>query len=677
MFLDKPIAVFKDTVNRLISHKDFRSDDLAQIINIFQAGNSYAGVPIDEVTSYRQATAFACKRLISGTLASFPLIVYERLPDGGKREAFEHPLHDLLLNAPNPNMTADTFIQNAICQEFDYGNEYAFIEWDKKGQVEALWPLPGGATTMMASAGSFDPLNQDPEGYYYVSILSKNPIIPLSVNLLPPEVLHVPFFPTMHQWIGWSKQMTELCGGPMGLGLAEDEQTMAYYKNGMTFGDIIEMDREFKDDAEMKRMLNILKKGKVGPFNAWKPTFLPPGMKISKSNSTLQESQNVEHRRFQVEEICRLFQVPAHLINAEKASAKANVEQQNLEFAEYNLLPHCKKYEQETTNRCFVGRERGRYFVEFDIDELLRADFDTRQKGLAVQRQNGIINANEWRRAEGLDPIDDPDMNAYLVLSNMGGIGNQANANTVQNQLEDKTQDEEGDEEDRSWSILEPVFTDVISRICTKEERYIRELATKGECRDMKVFYEKLVTPNIGTFLEAPVKSLLRFANDEDSADELIKDIESRYDKNFKSRSAMFILKEEYNMQSAQRELMEIIRSKLEKRGVIGFHHYPLADADQSWDASAATKDSEPEDLKKQCAWFDSGSPDLKGSYKLPHHMGKADGYKTVWKGVAAAYASVKGSHGNKPAIPSGDIAGVKAHLKKHYEEFGKDFPEE
>jgi len=113
------------------------------------------------------------------------------------------------------------------------------------------------------------------------------------------------------------------------------------------------------------------------------------------------------------------------------------------------------------------------------------------------------------------------------------------------------------------------------------------------------------------------------------------------------------------------------------KKGAIPFHHYALAEEDEAWDNAAVIKASDTEDLAAICAWKADKEPEdlTKADFKLPHHLGKADGYKTVWKGVAAAMAVLRGSRGGAD-IPEADMDAVEKHLAKHYEEFGKDVPE-
>lgn len=115
-------------------------------------------------------------------------------------------------------------------------------------------------------------------------------------------------------------------------------------------------------------------------------------------------------------------------------------------------------------------------------------------------------------------------------------------------------------------------------------------------------------------------------------------------------------------------------QEEMEAKGVISYHRYPLAQEGADWDAGKEVRGAEVSDLKKMCTWFDSKNPDLKTSYKLPHH--RSDGkYSTVWRGVAAAMAALLGARGGVQ-IPDSDKKSVYNHLKKHYADFDKEVPD-
>jgi hypothetical protein len=121
-------------------------------------------------------------------------------------------------------------------------------------------------------------------------------------------------------------------------------------------------------------------------------------------------------------------------------------------------------------------------------------------------------------------------------------------------------------------------------------------------------------------------------------------------------------------------EIAETLTKMLERRGVIGYHHYPLADEDTAWDAGEVIRKSDVADLRKICAWFDGANAEDKSAYKLPHHLIKDDEYKTCWRGVAAAMGALLGARGGAK-IPGNDRHAVYTHLAKHYKEFKKEPP--
>lgn len=108
-------------------------------------------------------------------------------------------------------------------------------------------------------------------------------------------------------------------------------------------------------------------------------------------------------------------------------------------------------------------------------------------------------------------------------------------------------------------------------------------------------------------------------------------------------------------------------------KGVIPYKKHPLAPESAPWDAGKEVAQATPEQLKEMCAWYDTSKPDVKSSYKLPHHYVR--NFTTVWRGVAAAMAALLGARGGVN-IPDADKKGVYNHLAKHYAEFNKTPPE-
>jgi hypothetical protein len=356
--------------------------------------------------------------------------------------------------------------------------------------------------------------------------------------------------------------------------MAMDAYAESFFANGATLGGIFEMEKVLPKPLE-DRLVADWQKKTTGIGNAFNPLFIPPGFKWTQTSSSMADSQNVEHRRFQFEEICRLFGVPTHLVGGQ-GSTRSTVEQQSLEFVEYCLRPLCTKYETAFTNKCFLGDEKGRFKVEIDMNSLLRADYETRQHGLAIQRQNGVISANEWRKSEGRNPLDPklvPGADDYLVLSNMGSEGQQQST-AMSKALSDKMNKpavSAGDKKDaveedpaNADRAFEPVFTDAVSRLVAREQHYLEEAATKVESRaDPKAFYESIQPIDSRKYLGAPIQSYLIATGHKDNSETTMATLDNRYRARFEGRASKFILSDEYSADEATTDTLDLLGKAL------------------------------------------------------------------------------------------------------------------
>ena len=142
------------------------------------------------------------------------------------------------------------------------------------------------------------------------------------------------------------------------------------------------------------------------------------------------EAQFLETRKFQVEEICRIYRVPPHLIGDLSRSTFANIEHQSIDFATHTIRPWLVRIEQAMNRALFSENEKGRFYVQFNIDGLMRGDYKSRMEGYAIARQNGWMSANDIRELENMNPIAEEDGgNEYLVNGNMIRIAQAAQNN--------------------------------------------------------------------------------------------------------------------------------------------------------------------------------------------------------------------------------------------------------
>ena len=157
-----------------------------------------------------------------------------------------------------------------------------------------------------------------------------------------------------------------------------------------------------------------------GTSNTGKVLVLEEGVKYQQIAIPPEEAQFLETRKFQIDEIARLYRVPPHMIGDLEKSSFNNIEQQSLEYVKYTLNPWVVRWEQSLQKALFTPSEQHRYFVKFNVDGLLRGDYQSRMQGYAIGRQNGWLSANDIREMENMNPIaDEEGGNYYLINGNM------------------------------------------------------------------------------------------------------------------------------------------------------------------------------------------------------------------------------------------------------------------
>ena len=143
-------------------------------------------------------------------------------------------------------------------------------------------------------------------------------------------------------------------------------------------------------------------------------------MKYTPISIAPNEAQFLETRKFQIDEIARIFRVPPHMVGDLEKSSFSNIEQQSLEFVKYTLDPWVARWEQAMVRALLTPEEKKRYFFKFNVDGLLRGDYQSRMNGYATARQNGWMSANDIRELENMDRIpEELGGDLYLINGNM------------------------------------------------------------------------------------------------------------------------------------------------------------------------------------------------------------------------------------------------------------------
>lgn len=371
----------------------------------FLFGRTTSGKPVNERTAMQTTAVYACVRILAEAIASLPLHVYEYQDDGGKKLVHDHPLYYLLHDEPNPEMTSFVFRETLMSHLLIWGNAYAQIIRDGAGRVLGLYPLlPDKMEVQRDDRGNIY--------YVYSRNSDENPMFKEygNIKLKAEDVLHIPGL-GFDGLIGYSP--IAMAKNAVGMTLACEEYGASFFANGANPGGVLEHPGVLKDPSKVRESWNSVYRG---VNNAHKIAVLEEGMKYQQIGIPPEEAQFLETRKFQINEIARLYRIPPHMVGDLDKSSFSNIEQQSLEFVKYTLDPWVIRWEQSLQRSLLLPGEKGKYFIKLNVDGLLRGDYQSRMNGYAVGRQNGWFSANDIREMENMNPIPDEEGgNLYLV----------------------------------------------------------------------------------------------------------------------------------------------------------------------------------------------------------------------------------------------------------------------
>ena len=371
-------------------------------------GGSVSGKQVNERTSMQMTAVYSCVRILSEAVASLPLNVYRYTETGGKEKAIDHSLYRLLHDEPNPEMSSFIFRETLMTHLLLWGNAYAQIIRNGKGEVIALYPLMPDRMTV----------DRDSNGRLYYKYRKSNDDAPTMesgvVSLAPSDVLHVPGL-GFDGLVGYSP--IAMAKNAIGLAIAAEEYGSKFYANGAAPSGVLEHPGTLKDPTRVRDSWNSTF---GGSSNSHKIAVLEEGMKYTPISISPNEAQFLETRKFQINEIARIFRVPPHMVGDLEKSSFSNIEQQSLEFVKYTLDPWVIRWEQALYRTLLSEEEKKNYFFKFNVEGLLRGDYQSRMQGYATARQNGWMSANDIRELEDLDRIPaELGGDLYLINGNM------------------------------------------------------------------------------------------------------------------------------------------------------------------------------------------------------------------------------------------------------------------
>ena len=398
----------------LFRSRDKPTDRTAGSSYSFFLGGTASGKYVTERSAMQMTAVYCCVRILSEAVASLPLQFYRYTDDGGKEKAVDHPLYFLLHDEPNPEMTSFIFRETLMTHLLLWGNAYSQIIRNGKGEVVALYPL-------MPDRMKVD---RDEHGrlYYEYTVYDSDDVdgrkgtdkVGRTVRLQPHDVLHIPGL-GFDGLVGYSP--IAMAKNAIGLAIATEEYGSKFFANGAAPSGVLEHPGTIKDPSKVRESWQATF---GGSGNSNKIAVLEEGMKYTPISISPEQAQFLETRKFQIDEIARIFRVPPHMIGDLEKSSFNNIEQQSLEFVKYTLDPWVSRWEQAMVRALLTPDEKKKYFFKFNVDGLLRGDYQSRMNGYATARQNGWMSANDIRELENLDRIPaEQGGDLYLINGNM------------------------------------------------------------------------------------------------------------------------------------------------------------------------------------------------------------------------------------------------------------------
>ncbi len=378
---------------------------------LYNWGMTWTGKRITGYNAMQTTGVYACVRIIAETVASLPWHIYRYTADGKVRD-YKHPLYFLLHDEPNPEMTSFSFRETIMTHLLLWGNAYSQIIRNGRGEVIGLYPLMPNKMYVTRNPA-------DKKIYYKYTTDNEGTII-----LSSDDVWHIPGL-GFDGLVGYSP--IAMAKQAIGLDVAAEEYGASFFRNGATPSGVLTHPGHIKDPEKMREAWESTY---GGTNSSHRTAILEEGVKYERISIPPNEAQFLETRKFQLTEICRIFRVPPHMVADLDKATFSNIEQQSLDFVQNTIRPWLVRIEQSGNSKLLIKSEKGTVFNKFNVDGLLRGDFQSRMQGYAIGRQNGWYSANDIRELEDMNRIPaEQGGDEYLCNGNMTKLSDAGNWN--------------------------------------------------------------------------------------------------------------------------------------------------------------------------------------------------------------------------------------------------------
>jgi len=402
------------------------------------------GVKVTNETAFTFSAVYAAIRVLAESVASLPCLVYERA-ENGKRRAYSHPYYALLHDSPSPEQSAFSFFETMMGHVLSWGNAYAELVRDGRGEVREIYPIPPQKIRIQRIEGQL---------VYFYENGSRAVALPYS------DVLHIAGLGS-DGLQGYSP--IHLARTAIGLGKAAEEFGASFFGNAARPSGVLSHPGHLTPEAT-QRLRESWESMHRGPKATGRVVIVEEGMNWTNIGIPPEDAQFLQTRKFQIEEIARIYRVsPMHLQDMSRATY-SNFEHAMLAFYQDTLRPWLVKWEQEIRRKIFRD---GRFFAEFNISAMLRGDTQSRFDAYRVGREAGFLSVNEIRAMENLNPIG-AEGDGYLQPLNFAPLGSGGDDSRAQLSAID----------------LQPAVRDAVGRVLRVERNAIMRRVAKHLDRD-------------------------------------------------------------------------------------------------------------------------------------------------------------------------------------------------
>ena len=356
-------------------------------------GLSQSGVSVTPETSLRFSAVWCAVRLLSEIPASLPKSIITQNNDGSFKQLFDDPIASLL-EFPNEFMTGFDFheLMNSSLQL--KGNAVAVIFRNSKGDPNRIIPVDWNTVFPYIHQGKL---------IYEVNDMLFN----IHGTFFSDDILHYKIF-SRNGIVGRSP--IQVAKDNIGLAISAENFGSEFFAKGGNHKAVIETQSGFKSYEDYKKWREKFDEEHSGVRSNQGTPVLQPGMSYKQLGMSMEDAQFIATRQFQISDIARWFNVPAHMLHDLSKATFSNIEHQDLQFIKYSLRGLITRQEKEWEFKMFSPERRNRIDVKFNMDDMARGDMTARSNYITSMVNGGILVQNEGRKIEGLPPLEGGDV---------------------------------------------------------------------------------------------------------------------------------------------------------------------------------------------------------------------------------------------------------------------------